>query len=129
MKAAVRTRYGTPDVWSVEEIVQPVPKENEILVRVYAATVNRTDTGVLTGLPYVFRIFTGLFKPASTVTGTDFAGRIESVGSKVTDYKVGDRVFGFNDIGRFWFTRRIYARSYRADQYNARRYNIPASFG
>ena len=90
MKAAIRTQYGAPSVLSVKEVEKPTPKDNEILVKVHATTINRTDTGVLLGAPFVFRFFTGLFKPRYQTTGTDFAGRVESVGKNVTDFKVGD---------------------------------------
>lgn len=100
MKAAVRDRYGSPEVLSVQEIDIPVQKENEVLVKVQVTTVNRTDGGVITGLPYIFRLFTGPFKPYSKCTGTDVAGEVVAVGAKVKSFDVGDRVFGFCDIGR-----------------------------
>lgn len=99
MKAAIRTRYGPPEVLDVRDVPKPTPKENEVLIRVYATTVNRTDCGVLWGAPFVFRFFTGLPKPRHATTGTDFAGRVEAVGARVTAFKPGDRVFGFDDNG------------------------------
>jgi NADPH:quinone reductase-like Zn-dependent oxidoreductase len=99
MKAAIRTQYGTPDVLSVKTVETPRPKQHEILVRVRAATVNRTDCGILSGKPWLIRCFTGLNRPKSPTPGTDFAGEIEAVGKKVTAFKVGDRVWGFNDNG------------------------------
>ncbi len=99
MKAVVRTRYGSPDVLSVEEVAMPAPKGNEVLIRVFATTVNRTDCAILSGKPLVMRLFTGLFKPGSPATGTDFAGRIEAVGNNVRSFRVGDKVWGFNDTG------------------------------
>ena len=99
MKAAVRTKYGSPDILKIKELEKPAPNDNEILVRVYATTVNRTDCSILLGKPFIMRFFTGLFKPNSLVTGTDFAGKIESVGKNVTAFKIGDRVWGFNDMG------------------------------
>ena len=96
MKAAVRTKYGSPDILNIKEIEKPIPADNEVLIRVYATTVNRTDVGILWGKPLLMRLlFTGLFKPKSLITGTDFAGKIESVGKKIKSFKVGDRVWGF----------------------------------
>lgn len=97
MKAAIYRKYGLPDVLSLEEIERPIPKENEVLIRVRAATANRTDCANLTAKPFVMRLGLGLLKPKKQVLGTDFAGVIEAVGSKVSRFKVGDRVFGFND--------------------------------
>lgn len=99
MKAAIRTEYGSPDVLSIQEVPVPTPGEGEILIRIHAATVNRTDCGILTGKPYVIRFFSGLLYPRLPSTGTDFAGTIEAVGNKVTQFKAGDRVWGFNDNG------------------------------
>jgi NADPH:quinone reductase-like Zn-dependent oxidoreductase len=99
MKAAIRTTYGDPSVLSIQNIEKPTPKDNEVLVKVHATTISRTDMGVLSGAPFVFRFFTGLPKPRYQTTGTDFAGRIESVGKNVTDFKAGDRVWGFLDHG------------------------------
>lgn len=99
MKAAIRYQYGPPQVLSVGELPKPQPGAREILVRVYAATVNRTDCAVLSGWPLVMRAFTGLSKPKLPITGTDFAGQVEAVGQEVIDFKVGDRVWGFHDIG------------------------------
>lgn len=99
MKAAVRAKYGSPEILKIKELEKPAPNDNEILVRVYATTVNRTDCSILWGKPFIIRFFTGFLKPNSSVTGTDFAGKIESVGKNVTAFKIGDRVWGFNDMG------------------------------
>jgi NADPH:quinone reductase-like Zn-dependent oxidoreductase len=99
MKAAVRSKYGSADVLSIQEVEKPEPKENEILVKVYATTVNRSDHHALTGLPLFMRLATGIFKPKISITGSDFAGRVEVAGKKVTSFKPGDRVMGFIDMG------------------------------
>jgi NADPH:quinone reductase-like Zn-dependent oxidoreductase len=99
MKAAIRTNYGDPSVLSVQNIEKPTPKDNEVLVKIHATTISRTDMGVLLGAPFVFRFFTGLPKPRYQTTGTDFAGRIEGIGKNVTKFKVGDRIWGFKDHG------------------------------
>ncbi|PUU93659.1 NAD(P)-dependent alcohol dehydrogenase [Halanaerobium sp.] len=99
MKAAYRKEYGAPESLKIKELEIPKIRENELLIKVHAATVNRTDCAVLSGSPYVMRLFTGLLKPKLSITGTDFAGEIEAVGNKVDSFKVGDRVFGFNDSG------------------------------
>src|SRR6185436_20164699 len=80
---------------SVKELPMPIPKENEVLIKVYATTVNRSDCHVLSGKPYALRLFTGLFKPRASIIGSDFAGQIETVGSKVQSDKAGDKVMGF----------------------------------
>jgi NADPH:quinone reductase-like Zn-dependent oxidoreductase len=97
MKAVHRTEYGPPDLLEVKELPTPVPGDDEVLVRVRATTVNRTDCGGLWGRPYVYRLFAGWPRPKHTATGTDFAGDVEAVGKKVTNFKPGDRVWGFND--------------------------------
>lgn len=99
MKAAYRDRYCAADLLLVSEMPNPVPRKNQILVRVHATTVNRTDCAVLTGKPFIMRFFVGLMRPKSPVPGTDFAGVVEAVGDSVTRFKTGDRVFGFNDQG------------------------------
>lgn len=99
MKAAIRTRYGNPDALTVQLVQKPTPKPNEMLVRVCATTVNRTDCSVVTGSPWLIRCFTGLFKPRSPIPGTDFAGVVEALGEGVSEFQVGDRVWGFNDTG------------------------------
>jgi NADPH:quinone reductase-like Zn-dependent oxidoreductase len=95
MKAAVRSKYGSPKVLTIKEVKIPTPKDDEILIRVYATTVNRTDCHILSGLPFIMRFFTGLFKPRLATTGTDFAGQIESAGKNVKSFKPGDKVMGF----------------------------------
>lgn len=99
MKAIIRTHYGGPEGLFLGELPRPQARPREVLVKVYATTVSRTDCGVLTGQPKILRLFTGWPKPRNRVPGTDFAGQIEALGSGVRDYQVGDRVFGFNDIG------------------------------
>jgi NADPH:quinone reductase-like Zn-dependent oxidoreductase len=99
MTASVCEKYGSPDVLEVKTVAKPVPADHEVLIRVYAATVNRTDCAMLRAKPFIMRFFTGLLKPAKPIMGTDFAGEVEAVGKEVTLFKTGDRVFGFDDIG------------------------------
>lgn len=97
MKAAVYEKYGPPEVVRVKEIAIPQPKGNELLIKVYASTVNRTDCGFRSAEYFVSRFFSGLFKPKFSVLGCEFAGIVEETGTEVTKFKNGDRVFGFND--------------------------------
>jgi NADPH:quinone reductase-like Zn-dependent oxidoreductase len=96
MKAAVNTKYGSPDAVNIQEVEKPTPKDNEVLVKVYATSVNRTDCGFRSGKPYVVRFFSGFLKPTQTILGSDFAGEVETVGSAVKTFKKGDAVFGFH---------------------------------
>ena len=96
MRAAVRTRYGPPDVVRVVEVEKPAAKDNEVLVRVHATTVNRTDCGLRAAKPFIYRFFLGLRRPRLTVLGNEFAGQVEAVGTGVRSFEVGDRVFGFS---------------------------------
>ena len=95
MRAAIRAKYGPPEVLSIGKVETPTPGDADVLVRVRAATANRSDYHVLTGRPFLMRLFTGLLRPKRRSTGTDFAGEIEAVGPNVTTFKVGDRVIGF----------------------------------
>jgi NADPH:quinone reductase-like Zn-dependent oxidoreductase len=97
MKAAVATRYGSPEVVQVTEVPRAVPKADELLVRVHATTVNRTDCGFRAGHPWFIRGFTGITKPKRTILGNEFAGVVEAVGADVSRFAVGDRVFGYDD--------------------------------
>jgi NADPH:quinone reductase-like Zn-dependent oxidoreductase len=98
MKAAVRTKYGPPaEVVSIKEIDKPTPKDDEVLIKVYAASANRTDHYILIG-QLIMRLFTGLFKPKKPFLGSDFAGQVEAAGTAVTSFKAGDRVMGFSGM-------------------------------
>lgn len=97
MKAVVFTRYGPPEVLQLNEVQKPTPKDTEVLIKVYATTVNRTDCGVLRGKPFIVRFFSGLTKPKNTILGNEFAGKIEAVGKNVKSFRVGEKVFGYND--------------------------------
>jgi len=96
MKAAVNTRYGSPDVLEVRQVPKPQPKAGEALIRVHATTVGRTDCGMLRAHPFIVRFFAGLRRPKRTILGMDFAGEVEAVGAGVTSFKPGDRVFGMS---------------------------------
>jgi len=98
MKAAVNRIYGTPDVLSVEDIRTPLVGEHDILVGVHNSGVNRTDSGFLHARPFVTRFFSGLTKPRNLVLGCEFAGEVSEIGTGVTEFKVGDKVFGFDDV-------------------------------
>jgi NADPH:quinone reductase-like Zn-dependent oxidoreductase len=97
MKAIVYTKYGPPEVARLAEVPKPVPKDDEILVKVYTATVNRTDSGFRSAEYFISRFWSGLFRPKYPVLGCEFAGVVEETGQKVTTFKKGDKVFGYND--------------------------------
>ncbi len=97
MKAIVYGTYGSPDVLELQEIEKPVVKDDHVLVRVHAASVNAGDWHSMRGRPYIIRVMGyGLFKPKNTVLGSDLAGRIEAVGGNVTEFQPGDEVFGMS---------------------------------
>jgi NADPH:quinone reductase-like Zn-dependent oxidoreductase len=99
MKAVTYGQYGPPQVLHLSEVAKPVPAHNEVLIKVVATTVNRTDCATIRARPFFMRIVTGLFKPKKAIPGTEFAGKIEAVGKDVSDFKPGDKVFGFDDMG------------------------------
>jgi NADPH:quinone reductase-like Zn-dependent oxidoreductase len=95
MKAIVQTDYGSPDVLSLREVDRPVVSDSKVLVRVHATSVHAGDWHLMRGTPWLIRlIFGGLFKPKTQILGTDMAGTVEAIGSEVTQFKVGDQVFG-----------------------------------
>ncbi|MDQ3050543.1 MAG: NAD(P)-dependent alcohol dehydrogenase [Bacteroidota bacterium] len=99
MKAIVYTRYGGPEVLQLSYVEKPVPKENDVLVRVHAASINDWDFGLMQG-DFVNRMLNGFLKPKRIILGSDIAGEVEAVGSKVTRFKAGDLVYG--DLSGRW---------------------------
>ncbi len=97
MKAALHVRYGPPTVVRVTDLPKPTPTAGEILVKVHATTVNRTDCAYRAGKPYLARAVYGFTRPKATVLGNEFAGCVEAVGGRVTLFSPGDRVFGYNE--------------------------------
>jgi NADPH:quinone reductase-like Zn-dependent oxidoreductase len=97
MQAAVRTRYGPPNVVSIVEVDRPSVGADDILVAVHATSVNRTDCAYRAARPFFMRTLTGLTKPKLAILGTEFAGVVEAVGTNVTTFAAGDRVFGYNE--------------------------------
>jgi NADPH:quinone reductase-like Zn-dependent oxidoreductase len=98
LKAAVQNRYGPPEVLRIAEVEQPIPLADEVLVRIHATTVCRTDCGLRSGAPFISRFFTGLLRPKK-ILGVEFAGEVEAIGAAVTEFKVGDAVFGGRGFG------------------------------
>ncbi|HTD20565.1 MAG TPA: NAD(P)-dependent alcohol dehydrogenase, partial [Ktedonobacteraceae bacterium] len=94
MKAIVYTHYGSPDVLQFKETEKPVPNAGEILVKIYAASANPLDWHLMRGAPFLARLEGGLRKPKDPRFGADLAGRVEAVGSTVTQFQLGDEVFG-----------------------------------
>src|ERR671929_1615985 len=95
MKAIVQRRFGSPDVLRLAEVDKPVPRDDEVLVRVCAAAVNIGDWHLMRGVPYVMRLGLGLRKPKRKTLGMDIAGRVEAVGATVSRLQPGDEVFGW----------------------------------
>ena len=93
MKAIVYTKYGSPDVLQLKEVEKPASRDNEVLIKVHAASVNSWDWDLLRGTPFVNRLMFGLIKP-KIILGCDIAGRVEAVGNNVNQFKPGDEVFG-----------------------------------
>lgn len=94
MKAIVYTEYGSPDVLKLKEVAKPTPKDDEVLVKVYAVSVNAADLHLLRADPFLIRLSSGLLKPKNQILGSDIAGQVEAVGKNVTQFKPGDEVFG-----------------------------------
>jgi len=99
MRAVVYDRYGPPEVQRLEDVARPVPKEDEVLVKIHATTVNRTDCGWRSAKPFFVRYFIGLRGPKHKILGMELAGEVEAVGAAVTDFEVGDQVFGVKSFG------------------------------
>jgi NADPH:quinone reductase-like Zn-dependent oxidoreductase len=99
MKAVIFKKYGTPDVLELKDVEKPVPKENEVLIKIHAASVNRTDCGIRWGKPFIVRFFYGIFHPRIKILGSELAGEIEAVGKSVTLFKKGDQIFGLTGDG------------------------------
>lgn len=97
MKAIVYTQYGPPEVVQLSEVEKPVPKDNEVLIKIHATTVNRTDCGFRSAEYFIIRFFSGLLRPKNKILGNEFAGVIEAIGNEVESFSIGDKVFGYND--------------------------------
>jgi NADPH:quinone reductase-like Zn-dependent oxidoreductase len=101
MRAVVLDRYGPPDVLRLDEVERPVPEDNQVLVKVRATTVNRTDCGLRAAKPFISRYFTGLVRPKRRILGSELAGEVEAVGAAVSEFAVGDHVFGVGGFGAY----------------------------
>jgi NADPH:quinone reductase-like Zn-dependent oxidoreductase len=97
MKAAVYFKYGPPEVVQVKEYPMPVCGDNDLLIKVGYSTVNRTDSGFRSAEYFISRFWSGLLRPKFKVLGCEFAGTVESVGKEVKNFRIGDKVFGFDD--------------------------------
>ncbi len=99
MQAAVLTRYGSPDFIQIQDVQKPAPKENEVLVKVHAATVTAADTMMRRADPAIARLFLGFTRPRNNIMGTGFAGKVVAVGPEVKEFEIGDEVFGETGVG------------------------------
>lgn len=99
MRAVVFDRYGPPEVQYLEQVPRPVPAKDQVLVRIHATSVTRTDAGLRSAEIWISRFFTGLLRPKERILSMEFAGVVEAVGTSVTSFKVGDEVFGIRGFG------------------------------
>ncbi|MEX2477556.1 MAG: NAD(P)-dependent alcohol dehydrogenase [Gracilimonas sp.] len=93
MKAILLKEYGSPNVLEIGEVKKPIPKENEVLVRIHSASINDWDWGLVRGKPFVIRLFFGLRKPKIRIPGVDVSGKIEAVGGNVSSFNIGDEIY------------------------------------
>ncbi|MEO5975466.1 MAG: NAD(P)-dependent alcohol dehydrogenase [Ilumatobacteraceae bacterium] len=96
MRAVVHDRYGSPDVLRIQDVDRPVPLKNEVLIKIHASTVTRTDCAIRQAKPFMWRYFAGVLRPRRKILGIELAGEVAEVGATVTQFKVGDHVFGIN---------------------------------
>jgi len=97
VKAVIYTKYGSPDVLEFKDVAQPEPKDNEVLVKIYATTVSPVDCTFRKGSPFIARLYTGFIRPKNSILGTELAGKIETVGKDVTRFQPGDKIFASTD--------------------------------
>jgi NADPH:quinone reductase-like Zn-dependent oxidoreductase len=100
MKAIAYTEYGPPGVLQLKEVDKPTPRDDEVLIKVYAVSINDWDWGLLQGVPFMNRLLSGLLKPKKQILGSDIAGRIVAVGRNVKQFRPGDEVYG--DLSGDW---------------------------
>lgn len=110
MKAIVCTQYGPPDLLQFKEIAKPSPADNQVLIKICAASANPLDWRIMRADPFFIRFAFGLRKPKIEVLGSDFAGRVEAVGKDVTQFKPGDEVFGMKGFAGGAFAEYVCAR-------------------
>ena len=111
MRAIVYTKYGPPDVLQLKEVEKPIPKDNELLIKVHAASVNYCDWGFVRGKPFFIRMYQGLLKPKNTILGADIAGQVEAAGRNVKQFQPGDEVYGdLSECGFGAFAEYVCAR-------------------
>ena len=101
MRAVVHDRYGPPEVLRIDEAERPVPAAGEVLIRIRATTVNRTDCAVRAAKPFLWRLFKGLLRPRQRILGMELSGEVEAIGAGVSGFDVGDRVFGIKGSGAY----------------------------
>ncbi|HEY3308423.1 MAG TPA: NAD(P)-dependent alcohol dehydrogenase, partial [Desulfuromonadaceae bacterium] len=113
MKAIICPKYGSPDVLQLREVVNPVPQEDEVLIRIHAASLNSRDLRMLRANPFFMRLMPGgLFRPKNKMLGADVAGRVEDISCNVKQFTPGDEVFGFlpSATGRGTFAEFVCAK-------------------
>jgi NADPH:quinone reductase-like Zn-dependent oxidoreductase len=113
MKAIICSKYGSPDVLQLREVVKPIPQEDEVLIQIHAASLNSRDLRMLRANPFFMRLMPGgLFRPKNKILGADLAGRVEAVGRNVRQFKPGDEVFGYlpSATGRGTFAEYVCAK-------------------
>jgi len=99
VRAVVYDRYGPPEVQRLAEVERPVPKDDEVLIKIHATTVTRTDCGLRSAEYFISRFVTGLRRPRQRILGLELAGEVAEIGAAVTEFAVGDRVFGATGYG------------------------------
>jgi NADPH:quinone reductase-like Zn-dependent oxidoreductase len=112
MKAILCTKYGSPDVLQLQEVAKPAPQDDEVLIRIHAASINSRDWRYMRANPFFIRLMGGFLQPKNNILGCDFAGQVEVIGSRVTQVKLGDEVFGYlpSATGRGTFAEYVCAR-------------------